>query len=105
MGSHWNTSVPSRAGSEWKSSATSHGRWKRTEPSSRKGQYSMTKAPPDEYNEFIGACADLLGRTGAKGFELRYSDGDDEGDTVVWMVIADFGRSEEHTSELQSLRH
>jgi len=51
----------------------------------------MTKAPPDEYNEFIGACADLLGRTGAKGFELRYSDGDDEGDTVVWMVIADFG--------------
>ena len=51
----------------------------------------MTRATelPDEYADFITACVDMIGRTGATNWELRYDDNGGEGE-VVWMCIATY---------------
>jgi hypothetical protein len=49
----------------------------------------MTQAIPDEYHDFITACVDMIGRTGATNWELRYDDNDGTGVTV-WMCLATY---------------
>lgn len=41
-----------------------------------------------ERQERLGAVADIIGRTGATGFQIRYTD--DETPTV-WVAVAEFG--------------
>lgn len=51
----------------------------------------MTADPTDQdYADRIGAITDLLGRTGANGFEVRYSEPEIEGTPTVWLAIASY---------------
>jgi hypothetical protein len=38
----------------------------------------------------LTAAIDLIGRTGAKGFELRYDEGESDEQRTVWMAIAEW---------------
>lgn len=39
----------------------------------------------------IAAFADMIGRTGAKRLEVRFSEPEAEGDRLVWLCVADYG--------------
>lgn len=38
----------------------------------------------DEMSEFVVACVDMLGRTGAREFQIRF---DEEQEPVVWVAV------------------
>lgn len=47
----------------------------------------MTDEIPEYVKDRMMACVDLIGRTGAQGFQLRYSDDEEP---VVWMAVAGY---------------
>lgn len=49
---------------------------------------SPLKGMPGE--PFFLACVDMIGRSGAKTWELRYSEPEHKGSPVVWVAIAGY---------------
>lgn len=50
----------------------------------------MTDDIPQAVKDRMMACVDLIGRTGAEGFQIRYSDDEEP---VVWIAVAGYKRS------------
>lgn len=59
----------------------------------------MNAAPSVDDPRFV-AAVDLVGRTGAKGFQMRWSDDEEP---TVWIAVADYGDGHEAAAALHPL--
>jgi len=63
----------------------------------------MTDAPPipPEHERRLLAAVDLIGRTGAHGFQLRFSDDEEP---IVWLAVAQYRDTADAAGALDPLR-
>lgn len=61
----------------------------------------MSVNAPDQHDPRYMAAIDLIGRTGAKGIQIRYSDDEQP---IVWMAVADYREGHECAAALEPLR-
>lgn len=61
----------------------------------------MSAGTKAEYEEQLGACVELIGRTGSREFQIRYSDDEQP---VIWMAAARYGEGWEVAAGMHALQ-